>query len=46
MCRLFLSNKDLSVLWYGSHDYDKSALELAIRSYFTMSSLNATLSTF
>ena len=37
----FLSSKVLNVVWYCSHNCDKSALGLVIRSYFTMSSLNA-----
>jgi len=36
-----LSSKDLSVVWYFSHNCDKSALGLVISSDFTLSSLNA-----
>jgi len=36
-----LSSKVLSVLWYCSHNCDKSSLGLVISSDFTMSSLSA-----
>jgi len=36
-----LSSKVLSVVWYCSHNYDKSALGLMISSDLTMSSLSA-----
>jgi len=36
-----LSSKVLRVVWYCSHNCDKSALGLLISSDFTMSSLNA-----
>ena len=39
-----LSSKVLSVVWYCSHNCDKSALGLVISSDFTMSSLNARMS--
>jgi len=35
-----LSSQVLSVVWYCSHNCDKSALGLVISSDFTMSSLN------
>jgi len=38
---VYLSSKHLSVVWYCSHNCDKSALGLVISSDFTMSSLNA-----
>jgi len=39
-----LSSKVLSVVWYCSHNCDKSALGLVISSHFTISSLNARMS--
>ena len=37
----YLSSKDLSVMWYCSHNCDKSALGLVKSSDFIMSSINA-----
>ena len=39
-----LSSKVLSVVWYCSHNGDKSALTLVISSNCTWSSLNARMS--
>ena len=37
----FWSGEEFSVVWYRSHNSDKSALGLVINSDFAMSSLNA-----